>query len=538
MAKEIEVRKIKVDTSEAVESMDKLDGATKEVDKSTEQLEGQLGSMPGPIGKVVTGFKALGKALKALMANPIIALITALVVGLTLLFKAFTKTQAGADKMKDAMAAVSAVVDVLTQRAAKLFKALGQIIRGNFKEGFQEMGEAVKGVGDEIREATSAAIEFEKATRALFEAETDILEINAERRKQIEELVFLTRDLTKSHEERRNAIIKAGELENAILGDNIKLQEDRITLQQQEIDNTPVQLRTREQLRALAEAEVVLIDMQTASLAKQRELKNRLNEIDNASAAQRKAVILAEEAKAAELDKLRLEKSKTESDLRKEEAELDAQFEADMAAFDLELAQDVADEKIAIDEEMTAKLIENAWKEVDAEQKAAREKIKIENTIKDVKEKAYQDGLYALTTFLGEGSKLSKGILIADATRAAIMGAIQTFQSISAIPTVGPFLAPIASAAALAAGMANVKKIASVSSPGGGGGGSAPSVSIASPSSGVDSSSLVNADQSIPSEVQITQDSSQRAAVRTYVVQSDVTAEQDIERQREREATL
>jgi len=49
---------------------------------------------------------------------------------------------------------------------------------------------------------------------------------------------------------------------------------------------------------------------------------------------------------------------------------------------------------------------------------------------------------------------------------------------------------------------------------------------------------LVNAEQGIPQQVAITQDSSQRGPVETYVVQSKVTAAQDIERERQREATL
>ena len=537
MAKEIEVRKITVDTSEAVESMDQLDGATQEVDKSTEQLDSQLGAMPGPLAKVAAGIKALSKAFKALLANPIVALIALIVAGLVLLFKAFTKTQAGADKMKDAMAAVSAVIDVLTERAAKLFKALGRILKGDFKGGFEAMGEAVKGVGEEIREATRAAVAFEKATRALFEAETDILEVNAERRKQIESLVFLTRDLTKSHLERRNAIIQAGELETAILNDGIKLQEKRIALQQQEIDNTPKELQTREQLRTLAEQEVALIDMQTASLAKQRELKNRLNEIDNAAAAQRKAVLAEEAAAAAEAEKLALEREKVASDQRKEEAEIDRVFQEEMANDMLAMERQLAEDQKAISDELTASIIANAEKELAAIVQAEQDKIAARQGTLNATNAILGDGFAAVGGFLKEGSKLQKKIQIADATRAAIMGAIQAYQSAAAIPIVGAILGPIAAAAALVAGMANVRKIASVSDPSGGGA-AVPSVTLARPSGNVDSRNLVNADQSIPSEVQITQDSSQRAPTKTYVVQSDVTASQDIERQREREATL
>jgi hypothetical protein len=70
------------------------------------------------------------------------------------------------------------------------------------------------------------------------------------------------------------------------------------------------------------------------------------------------------------------------------------------------------------------------------------------------------------------------------------------------------------------------------------GGGSVPSVSLPRPAAGINAMNLVNADQSIPTEVQIRQDSAQRGPTKAYVVGSDVTAEQDIERQRQREASL
>jgi uncharacterized protein YoxC len=202
MPEEVVVRKIDIQTEEAVESMQALDESTEKVAESNKKLESGLEALPGPLGKVQQGLKGLQKGFKALLANPIVLLIAAIVAALAAMFKAFTKTTEGADKMKDVMSAVSATIDVLTERAAKLFKALGQIVRGNFKEGFQQMGDAVKGVGDEIKEATRAAMEYERAVRRVFEAETNLITADAERRKQISELRFISRDLTKSYEER------------------------------------------------------------------------------------------------------------------------------------------------------------------------------------------------------------------------------------------------------------------------------------------------------------------------------------------------
>jgi len=392
-------------------------------------------------------------------------------------------------------------------------------------------------VKDEIIEATKAAVEFEKATRRLFEAETDLITVNADRRRQIEELVFLTRDLTQSDEVRRNAIIQAAGIEEQILQDNIKLQQQRIQLQKDAIENSAEEADTREELRLLAEAEGVLIDLQTASGAKQRELQNRLNEIDNAARAKKNAAIAAETAKQVEAEAERVAKEKEASKQRLEEAAIDEQFMKDMAADTLAFEKEMAERQKAIDDEVTENFLANAEIEAAEAAKLEEEKQRLKVEGLNAANNILADSFAAVAGFAKEGSKAAKAMAVADATRSAIMGAINAYTSTLQIPFgVGAILAPIAAAAALAAGMANVRKIAK----GGPEGGSAavPNVSLARPSGGVSSADLTNADQSIPTEVNIRQDSSQRGAQKSYVVQSEVTAEQDIEKQRQREATL
>lgn len=66
-----------------------------------------------------------------------------------------------------------------------------------------------------------------------------------------------------------------------------------------------------------------------------------------------------------------------------------------------------------------------------------------------------------MASAMQEGSKEAKAAAIAAATVAAISSAVQAYQSAAAIPFVGWIMGPIAAAAALAAGMANVQKIRS-----------------------------------------------------------------------------
>lgn len=70
-------------------------------------------------------------------------------------------------------------------------------------------------------------------------------------------------------------------------------------------------------------------------------------------------------------------------------------------------------------------------------------------------------------TAFGEASGAYKAFAIAQATIATYTSAIEAYKSTAAIPVVGPFLAPVAAATAVAAGLANIAKIRSAREQGG-----------------------------------------------------------------------
>lgn len=72
-----------------------------------------------------------------------------------------------------------------------------------------------------------------------------------------------------------------------------------------------------------------------------------------------------------------------------------------------------------------------------------------------------------LKTSLGEASGAYKAFAIAQATIATYTGAIEAYKSASAIPIVGWVMGPVAAAAAVAAGVANIAKIRSAREQGG-----------------------------------------------------------------------
>lgn len=101
------------------------------------------------------------------------------------------------------------------------------------------------------------------------------------------------------------------------------------------------------------------------------------------------------------------------------------------------------------------------------------------NQAKDdlVKQSAIKQSTYAaqqfsdvfgnLSSSLKEGSKEAKAFAVAQAIAQTYLSAVSAYQSASAIPIVGWVLGPIAAAAAVAAGLANVSKIRSAREQGG-----------------------------------------------------------------------
>ncbi len=130
-----------------------------------------------------------------------------------------------------------------------------------------------------------------------------------------------------------------------------------------------------------------------------------------------------------------------------------------------------------------------------------------------------------LATIFGEESKAGKAAAIAQTTIETYKGATSAYSSLAGIPIVGPVLGGIAAAAAVAAGIANVKKITSIgpSVSGGKGGGSAAPSRPAPPS--------FNVVGAAP-ESQLAQTIGEREQqpVKAFVVSNDVTTAQSLDR--------
>jgi hypothetical protein len=127
-----------------------------------------------------------------------------------------------------------------------------------------------------------------------------------------------------------------------------------------------------------------------------------------------------------------------------------------------------------------------------------------------------------LANLIGEQTVAGKILSVAQATISTFVSAQKAYESTIGIPVVGPVLAPINAAIAVATGIANVKKILSVNVPGkGSGGGSAPSpTNVARPAPVQPQAQTTRIDQGQINQIG-------NAAVRSYVLETDVANNQE-----------
>ena len=126
MAEEINYN-VKVNTNDATKNLNGLQSSMEGVIGEGGKIEGvaqKFGSLPGPIGNAANAMGGLGKQMWALVANPIGAVIAALVGVITLLYKAFTSTNEGADKLDQGLAGLGAAFEVVMNAVAKVAEGL------------------------------------------------------------------------------------------------------------------------------------------------------------------------------------------------------------------------------------------------------------------------------------------------------------------------------------------------------------------------------------------------------------------------------
>jgi len=586
---------LEVNTKDAKKSLkglekgvDDVNKEVKETSKSTQQMGGTLdkvtggavskfNSFKGALTSVTTGFKSLKVAIIATG-------IGALLIAVTALGQAFTRSEEGQNKFAKILGVIGSVtgnlLDLLAdlgesiisvfenpQQAIKDFanlikqnitnrfdgllnlipqigKAINLLFKGEFSEAGKvaadAVGKVVLGV-DSITDSVSGAIdavkEFGEEVAADANAAAKIADqrANAEKaaRKLIVERAQAEQDIARLREKAVNKEKFTAEERIAFLEEAGKISEDlaaketavaKLRLQAKLTENSLTK-SNKDDLNEAAQLEASVIQLETQRLNLQKRLSTELLTARREASAQAKKDAKDE---PVVVDK-KLQKIEEIRKAYKQKQE-DADAETELQKIALEEERKLAElDRLKATEEQKAEVIafyQNKIQDVkdkNAKQDEELGKLRTQQALGDAKNTFNQ-----IAQLAGKDSKVGKAMAIASATISGVQGVMNAYTTAQKSPiTVGFPAYPVVQASL--AGLVAAKNIAAIKSinPSGGGGGSIPTQS----SGGGSTPPAFNVvGQSGETQLADAIGSQTQRPSRAYVVSNDVTTAQEMDR--------
>jgi hypothetical protein len=551
-------------------------------------------------GAAVKGANGLILKMWEMVANPVGAILAGIVVTAKFLYEAFQSSVAGGKELKTIFAAISAVGTQVKDAMFGLGRALIDVSVAAYKfitldfkgaaesmkkanseasESYKQLGNAVDGSTFKIiknLEKQQQVNDKARKLQAVVQSETNKLLVQSreiltdetasikEKKKALEEVTkaekassaekvrIAAEDLRiakakaaqmggeaekKAKQELRDLTIalNEAETENAMTG--IKLNKQRKMLNRQEVADQ------KEKNDAIAEANKIRTDAEKAQLKIEEDERKRIakENLDAMMASAKDALNIVNELnKSYETPAQKETREYEEKKAILEANNLSTELLTKKHLENLALITKTEEEKKAIEDAKIAKTENDFW--------IAEANKAIATTAANIalaqKESAAREALFTKTAstaakaseLLGKNTATGKALAIAAAT-------INTYQGITAelaTKTVTPFEIglKIANVAIIAAtGFKAVKDIVSVKVPGGGGG-SAPSMSAAAGGGSTAPQFNVVGNSGVNQLANVMNTQEQQAPIKTYVVSSDVTSSQSLDRNIIQSATL
>lgn len=468
--------------------------------KATRDYSGVVGILDQQTGGLISGTKnltgSLGGATKGFnkMRIAIIATgIGALVLGVVALGKAFTSSEEGQNKFAKIMTRISVITgnvsDVLARIGKTLMsvgKVIGTVLTGDFKNlggaiddlknNFSEVTEKVKNFGEETRKELQLANQIADERAKADKLERQLILDRAEATRKFNELREKAADKENvSIEDRIAALKEAGRIEEEITLKEIEAA--RIRFETKKLENS-LSDSTKEDLDEEAQLQARLIDLESSRLKKQKTLTAEITTNLREAESERKRIeaerIAEEKAADAEAEKARKEKEAKEAadakalaDLKNNIREAEAVSEDERRELEIvkttehynnliELAK-----KNNLDTTNLESALADKIKEIRSKgaEETSKNEIYWDTLTQQQKSQIAATGFQNLATILGEETAAGKAASIAATTISTFQSAQDSYKSLAGIPIVGPALGIAAAGAAIAAGIATVKKI-------------------------------------------------------------------------------
>jgi len=270
-------------------NMKAVDDALKTVGKS-------LNFLGQSFSAAAKGADVMAVSMKVLKFALVSTGIGAIVVALGSLIAYFTKSGEGADKFAKILDQVKSVVNNVIERLAIFGKGLFEIATGKFKQGWETMRGAFKGLGDEIKEDWKAAGDLADRFDALEDKEIALINSLEERRAKAAELRLAAKEETEDQRKRLQLLNEAESLYRSVYNDQISREKERLAIMKERL---AVQTKdpTDEQRREVAEQEAKISSL----IREQAEQLKGLNREKRTALATVTAELELEKAKADQI---------------------------------------------------------------------------------------------------------------------------------------------------------------------------------------------------------------------------------------------
>ena len=494
MAKDVEVKftvtgvdgSIK-DLKDLVGAINKTEEAAKDATEATKKqadeqsgLEKRIQGIKDTYKSLVGGLKFATKGIKTFFtsgtigANTLkialaalgIPLLIAAVVALVNYFKNFEVVARTLSKIMNGLGAIVGSVG----------KAFSFIAKGQFSKAFDT-------IKDSVVEAVNATDDLYDSQKRLADIQKENLIENAKLRQETEFYKKTLEDTTQSTEKRIAAL-------DEVTKRTKQLAANQLEENQALIDGLEAQIKIENNEVARRDLEVELAELRADRINQQTELNNI--EFDAAKVG-REIIQTEKDRKQATADRLEAEKVKEGevAEAKKQKMLDDAAFiQEQLQSFNTQMIADTferAQKEIEIEQEKQLKILADKGAsaeqllEVEAFYKAKSEKLtdekaKYEKDVAEATEDAKlavaSSAFDAIASLAGEASAVGKAAAIASTVISTYQGA----QSAFAQTPGGIVIKSIAAAAAVATGLASVRKIVGTKTPGGKSAGSTPSI--------------------------------------------------------------
>tara|TARA_R110001592_G_scaffold84138_1_gene248929 strand:- start:110 stop:2023 length:1914 start_codon:yes stop_codon:yes gene_type:complete len=497
------------------------------------------------VNEATGGFDALGKVLGGALTiavNVVVAAIQGIVLGVQKAQLAWEGSFFG-DKDPATMKRLQADIDATSEKLAKTgenIKGAGKQISDNFVEALGEVGTLAQGIAEGVSEVVdkvdikAAAADAKRLVASAKNFELLALQqqrliekydLQAEQQRQIRDDETLSiAERIEANKELGKVLEDQTEAEKASVQARINTIAQEIALKGESVERTNELYELNTELLAV-DAKVAGFKSEqltntNALLKEQQELtQSQLESETTLSLEQKRFAAEREVLELTKLEKMReVLEAEREIELARLQMNIDVYAEGTQAKIDAQIAYNEAkqglDQQLATNEDALNR--EKSKNEINWAELTTEEKLGVASK-----------SLGQLAGLLGKESAAGKAAAIAAATIDTYQSATSSYKSLAGIPIVGPVLGGIAAAAAVASGIATVKKIAATKTPGpsgGGGGGSGPTpIPAQAPAFNIVGSGGTNQLAEAIGETE-------QQPVKAFVVSNDVTSAQSLER--------